>query len=46
MKRFLTSAGQLAIIWLAIAIATATAAAVLAVLDELPPVINHIGGFA
>jgi hypothetical protein len=35
MKRFLTGLGQLALIWLGIAIAIATAAAVLAVLDPM-----------
>jgi protein gp37 len=46
MKRILTGLGQLALIWLGIAIAIATAAAVLAVLDDVPAAINHIGGFA
>jgi hypothetical protein len=46
VKRFLTGLGQLALIWLGIAIAIATAAAVLAVLDDMPAAINHIGGFA
>lgn len=35
MKRFLTGLGQLALIWLGIAIAVATAAVVLAVLDPM-----------
>jgi protein gp37 len=46
VKSVIKSIGQLALIWLGIAIAIATAAAVLALLDEVPAAINHIGGFA
>jgi hypothetical protein len=46
MKRFLTSAGQLALIWLGIIAVVICGALVMEFEPALSPVINHIGGFA